>query len=235
MRRKYLAFDIETAKAVSFGGSDWRLHRPLGICCAATLLEGEDIPMIWHGGKSRTRPAKQMKQHELSKLVEYLTRKSESGFTILTWNGVGFDFDVLAEESGDFKLCRRLAINHVDMMFHVLCRLGYGIALDSAARGMGIEGKYQGVNSVLAPVLWMSGKREKVFKYVEQDVRTTLNLAKTCEARGCLGWLTRSGRQRNLLIPKGWLTVNQANKLPEPASAWYFSQWNRYRFTGWMD
>ena len=97
MKRRCLAFDIETAKVVSFDGADWRRYRPLGICCAATLLEGEDMPMIWHGGKSRTRPTRQMKQRELSKLLEYLTRKSESGFTILTWNGVGFDFDVLAE------------------------------------------------------------------------------------------------------------------------------------------
>lgn len=235
MKRRYLAFDIETAKIVSFNGDDWRRYRPLGICCAATFLEGDDAPMIWHGGKSTDRPAKQMEKRALSKLLEYLTRKSESGFTILTWNGVGFDFDVLAEESGNSKLCRRLAINHVDIMFHVLCRLGYGIALDSAASGMGIEGKHRGMNSVLAPVLWARGKHREVFKYVEQDVRTTLNIAKTGEARGYLGWQTRSGRQRNLQIPKGWLTVRQAKKLPEPTGAWYFSQWNRYKFTSWME
>lgn len=235
MKRQYLALDIETAKTVSFVGSDWRPYRPLGICCAATILEGEDAPMIWHGGTSRKQPTRRMKRRELLKLLEYLTRKTENGFTILTWNGVGFDFDVLAEESAEFKLCRQLANNHVDMMFHVLCRLGYGIALDSAARGTGIEGKTRGMNSAAAPVLWTKGSHEKVFRYVEQDARTTLNLARTCETRGCLTWFTRSGRARSLRIPDGWLTVKQASKLPEPANAWYFSQWDRHRFTGWMD
>ena len=234
MRKKYLAFDIETAKAVTFDGSDWRLHRPLGICCAATHLDGENTPIIWHGGTSRTRPAGQMRKRELAKLLEYLSLKKESGFTILTWNGVGFDFDVLAEESGDSKLCRQLAGNHVDMMFHVLCRLGYGIALDTAARGMGIEGKLLGVKSADAPTLWAKGNHEKVFQYAGQDVRTTLNLAKTCEDRGCLTWLSGSGRKRNLLIPDGWLTVKRASKLPEPANSWYFVQWDRKKFTRWM-
>jgi hypothetical protein len=176
-----------------------------------------------------------MKLPEISGLLEYLSRQTENGCTILTWNGVGFDFDVLAEESDDSKRCRQLANDHVDMMFYVLCRLGYGIALDSAARGMGVESKLQGLNSALSPVLWTKRKHEEVFQYVGQDVRTTLNLAKLCEARGFLSWLTRSGRLRNLPIPKGWLTVKQARNLPEPANAWYFSQWNRNKFTGWMD
>jgi hypothetical protein len=235
MKREYLAFDIETAKAVSFEGSDWRQYRPLGICCAATILEGEDTPKIWHGGTSQKRPKRQMIRRELLGLLEYLAQKTEDGFTILTWNGVGFDFDVLAEESGDSKRCRQLANKHVDMMFHVLCRLGHGIGLASAAKGMGIEGKHQGLNSAAAPVLWAKGRHNEVFQYVGQDVLTTLNLAKTCEARGCLTWLSRNGRASNLRIPDGWLTVKQARKLPEPASAWYFSQWNRNKFTAWMD
>lgn len=175
------------------------------------------------------------RRRELWKLLEYMALQTESGFTILTWNGLGFDFDVLAEESGDSELCRWLAINHVDMMFHLLCRLGYGVALDSAARGMGVEGKPEGIDSVLAPVIWASGKHETVFNYVSQDVRTTLNLAKSCEAHRRLSWVTRTGKRRNLQIPKGWLTVRQANKLPEPANSWCFSQWNRSKFTHWID
>ena len=51
---------------------------------------------------------------------------------------MGFDLDVVAEESGMFQECRRMARNHVDMMFHLLCLLGYGVSLDSAAKGMGL-------------------------------------------------------------------------------------------------
>ena len=27
------------------------------------------------------------------------------------------------------------------MMFHILCKLGYGVSLDAAAKGMGLAGK----------------------------------------------------------------------------------------------
>ncbi len=42
--------------------------------------------------------------------------------------------------------CRTLTLGHVDMMFHVLCKLGYGVSLDAAARGMGLAGKPEGMN-----------------------------------------------------------------------------------------
>lgn len=234
-KRKYMAFDIETAKPVVFEDPDWRRYRPLGICCATTLLEGEETALIWHGGTSQKRPTRQMKRRELLKLLEYLARKAEDGFTILTWNGVGFDFDVLVEESGESKLCRQLAAEHVDMMFHILCRIGFGVALDSAAKGMGIEGKDRGLSSASAPVLWGKGMHEDVFEYVKRDVRTTLALGKLCEARGRIDWSTCSGKLRSLLIPKGWLTVKQAMKLPEPANAWLFDQWRRNKFTHWLE
>ena len=37
MNRKYLAFDIETAKVQPPDERDWKSDRPLGISCAATL------------------------------------------------------------------------------------------------------------------------------------------------------------------------------------------------------
>ena len=38
MKRKYLAFDIETAKVQSADERDWKAQRPLGISCAATFV-----------------------------------------------------------------------------------------------------------------------------------------------------------------------------------------------------
>ncbi|MEI8373275.1 MAG: hypothetical protein WCJ35_10640 [Planctomycetota bacterium] len=50
--RRYLAFDIETAKTTK-DGSDWRSCRPLGISCAATLLADPTNLVLWHGGNDR--------------------------------------------------------------------------------------------------------------------------------------------------------------------------------------
>jgi len=178
--RRYLAFDIETAGVVE-NGSDWTSQRPLGISCAATLLADSDQPTLWHGETDRASPKDRMRREEAAALVRYLEDQVAQGCTMLTWNGLGFDFDVLAEESGLLETCRKLALSHVDMMFDAFCQLGHGVGLDAAARGMGLAGKLKGMTGELAPVLWARGEREKVLRYVAQDVRTTLELATACE------------------------------------------------------
>jgi hypothetical protein len=232
MKRKYLAFDIETAKVCSEEESDWRSCRPLGISCAATLLADADKAILWHGGSDR--PADRMDQTEAAALVEYLAVQVGRGYTIVTWNGVGFDFDILAEESEMLEKCRELAVSHVDMMFHVLCQLGHGVGLDAAARGMRLPGKSKGMSGVLAPVLWAEGRRDEVLEYVAQDVRTTLELATKCEACGVLRWIARSGMAREMELPEGWLSVKLAEQLPQPDTSWMTDPWPRTRFTGWM-
>ena len=234
MSRKCLAFDLETAKVPPINERNWKSYRPLGISCAATLLSDQGEPLLWHGGANRKRPAHQMTRHEVVKLVNYLERQVTRGYTIVSWNGVGFDFDVLAEESGMFQKCIKLAGNQVDMMFHVLCQLGYAISLDSAAKGMGLAGKKGGMTGAQIPRLWLDGRREEVLEYVAHDVRITLELAQICESRGHIRWITRSGRRRELLLPKGWLPVSLAERLPEPRNLWMRSQWSRKRFTAWL-
>jgi hypothetical protein len=174
-----------------------------------------------------------MSREEAAELVEYLTMQVAQGYTLLTWNGVGFDLDILAEESGMSAECKTLALSHVDMMFHVLCRLGYGVSLDAVARGMGVAGKPEGMNGKLAPALWAEGKREEVLRYVAQDAKTTLELARVCESRGELRWVARSGKVRCMTLGEGWLTVREALGLPLPDTSWMDEPWPRERFTGW--
>jgi hypothetical protein len=232
MKRKYLAFDIETAKV--HDGRDWTSCRPLGISCAATLLGDCDELVLWHGGTDRKSPADRISLQEAAGLVQYLATQIGRGYTIVTWNGVGFDFDILAEESGMLEQCRKLAANHVDMMFHVFCQLGHGVALDAAARGMGMAGKSEGMSGAVAPVLWAEGKREDVLAYVAQDVRITLELAMACEVHGRLRWIASSGKVRTMPLPEGWLSVELAGQLPEPDTSWMGEPWSRTRFTRWM-
>ena len=97
---RYLAFDIETATDVPGEGFDWKEYRPLGISCAATFAFGEKRPRLWHGKTPGGKPAERMSREDAGKLVEYLTEMVQAGCTVLSWNGLGFDFDVLAEESG---------------------------------------------------------------------------------------------------------------------------------------
>ena len=235
MKRKYLAFDIEIAQKLPEGGRDWKTLRPLGITCAATLTGDTDKLVLWHS-LINDQPANRMNQPDVARLVDYLITRANDGYTILTWNGLGFDFDILAEESGMFAQCKQLAfeMEHVDMMFHVFCKLGYPVGLDRAAKGMGLAGKTEGMNGALAPQLWAEGKHQKVLNYVAQDVRTTLELAHTSDHRGYLRWITRRGSGKKMSLPSGWLTVREALALPEPDTSWMSKPWPRSKFTGWI-
>lgn len=233
-KRKYLAFDIETA-TIADEATDWRSCRPLGISCAATISGDENEPRLWHGGTDRSCPSDRMSREEAAALVRHLEGRVARGYTLLTWNGIGFDLDVLAEESGLLRECRALALGHVDMMYHAFCTLGHGISLDAAARGMGLAGKTEGMNGAMAPVLWAEGRREEVLRYVGQDARTTLEVAKACETLGELRWVTRSRRLRSMALPEGWLSVEDALRLPLPDTSWMTSgAWKREDFTRWM-
>lgn len=140
----------------------------------------------------------------------------------------------MAEESGMFDACKRLAWGHVDMMFHVFCELGHPVGLAAAAKGMKLPGKPQGMSGIMAPQMWADGKRKEILEYVAQDARTTLDLAMACEQQDCFRWITRKGDTRRMAMPGGWLTTAQAEKLPKPDTAWMTTPMSRQKFTGWM-
>ncbi len=234
MDRKYLAFDLETAK-VSLR-RDWMSDRPLGISCAATFSEGESEPVLWYGRKRRRGPASQMTVAEAKALVKFLDNQVAAGYTIVTWNGIGFDFDVLAEESGMRSKCKSLALGHVDMMFHLLCQLGFGVSLNSAAQGMRLTRSCKKRTGSVIPKLWAAERYDEVFRHVGRDVRTTLALATTCCEHGFVRWITRWGTGRMVRLPDGWLKVRAAQSLPDPAQfhCQGHGQWSRDRLTAWM-
>ena len=156
------------------------------------------------------------------------------GFTILTWNGLGFDFDILAEESAALGHCHECALGHVDMMFHIVCSLGYPVALDKGAQGMGFPGKPAGMTGVQAPRLWAAGRHQEVLDYVSQDVRTAMQVALVCEQRRHFQWITRKGTRSKMPLPKGWMTVREALGLPEPDTSWMSNPMKRTDFTSWL-
>ena len=226
---KYLAFDIEIFKTIPEEATDWKQYRPFGISCAAALASDEDKAKLWWSSDNGP-----MSAAECRTMLSYLFTMQAKGYTILTWNGLGFDFDVLAEESGEHYLCAQLALHHVDMFFHVFCLLGYAPGLDKAAKGMGLPGKTEGVDGAKAPELWAAGEYEKVLEYVSQDVRTTLDLALAVEKASRLQWASKNGRLTGTVIPQ-WLPVCKANELPLPDTSWMKDPWQRSKFIGWTN
>ena len=229
----YFAFDIETVKRCPDGDS-WRNHRPLGIACAAAATVCIEQPRVWHGTAADGSIATRMDQEELRQLVGDLVAAVDQGFTLLTWNGTGFDFDILAEESGLIEECRTLARNHVDMMFHLFCVKGYPLGLRAACSGSGTTAKAEGMDGAKAVRMWHAGARQEVIDYCVRDVQATLELASATERKRRLTWLSKAGNPQFLPIPGGWKNVADVLRIPEPDTSWMSRPLARSEFTAWL-
>lgn len=231
----YIAFDLEIAALLPADFHDLDAHRPLGITCAALAWQYGDaiLSATFCGHDERGAITPQMSRAECAALVSLLADLAASGHTLLTWAGAGFDFRTLAEESGCYGECARLALGHVDMMLHFHAVTGFALSMDAAARGMGLAGKLDGVRGADAPALWAAGEYAQVLAYVAQDVRTTLQVAQSVERAGCVRWTSKRGRACSVPIVR-WLSVADAHALPEPDTSWMDAPWPRAKFTAWM-
>lgn len=232
--KRYLAFDLETAKLLPPEVRDVLKHRPLGISCAAAIASDFPEPLLWHGKNASQLPSKQMTREEAGQLVSKLTELTQQGYTLLTWGGVDFDFNILAEESGMEKECAQLALNHIDMLFHIVCSLGYRVSLQKASEGMKLPGKKIGISGALAPAMWAEGKYEEILEYCAQDSRLTLQIAEACEKIRQLQWITKRGTPGLMPLQSGWLTVKQALALPMPDTSWMSDPPSREDIVKWI-
>lgn len=234
---KWLSFDLEIAALIPDDSTDWKQFRPLGITCYALACVSDDGTIVADAGRgmdSETPYAPRMQQWECAQLVYQLMRQVEKGYTLLTWNGLGFDWDILAEESGMHSECVELAMNSVDTMLHFFCEKGFPVGLDAVARGLGLQGKTPGMDGAKAPQLWHDGQYDKVLEYCQQDVRTTLEVALAVEQRHELRWITQKGRLNGIPISR-WLTAREALGLPLPNTSWMTGdRLTREKITAWM-
>lgn len=214
-----------------YQGNDWKRFRPLGVTCAAAASSDGGL-WNWYAHDAMGKFTDRMSKSQCHQLVEDLQWLSED-YQILTWNGLGFDFDTLNEESQHQQgYCKELALNHIDMMFHFFASKGFPLGLDAAAKGMGLPGKPEGMTGALAPELWAKGEYHRVLDYCSQDAKNTLALAEAVDTAGRLDWTSRAGRPNSWDCDK-WLTVKEAMNILEPNTAWMIDPWPRSKFYGW--
>jgi hypothetical protein len=233
---KYCAFDIEIVKEIPPDCQDWKTIRPLGISCAATMCSGDTEPIKWFHKDESGQPIEgAMTVEELSDLVDFLVMAGNLGIFPLTWNGLMFDFDVLAEESGRNEDCIALAMHHVDMMFQFFCVKGYMLGMQTAAKGLGLQGKTEGMQGSLAPVMWAKSldDRLKVLEYVGQDARTTLEIAEATENQSGFKWISKSGKAQTFRLTE-WMPVKDCiASIAKPDNAWMTNPKSREDFMAW--
>jgi len=242
---KLAAFDIEISKVIPEGETDWKAHRPLGISCAAIARsDGPGQPITYRMEFGHSASHGGMEKHHCRSFVRYLQWLVWEGYTLVGWNSLGFDFDVLAEESGMYKKCAKLAMKHVDIMFLVVAIRGHFLGLNTAAIGMGIDGKLKqvelstgevldGMSGIHAPELWARREYLAVMEYLKEDVRVTLELAQAIGERGQLAWVSRSGRE-NVIDEFKLLTVQEGRRLPYPDTTWMEDPPTREGMLAWI-
>jgi hypothetical protein len=226
----YAAFDLETAKVLPEEVVDIRAHRPLGISCAALVVEGEEPYVFQNLDDVAWAPAHA--QH----FIERLEKLAAKGVRVASWNGLGFDLDILAEEAGGgewFVRARDLALEHYDLMFQVMCVKGYPVSLENACKGFGLAGKLSGVGGAKAPAMWQAGERTKVLAYCAQDTRATLEVILATEAAKTFRWISKKGRPNDFACPEIW-TVRQALASPVPNTSWMDTPIPREQFSAWF-
>jgi hypothetical protein len=246
-----IAFDLETSKILDEGAVLME-NRPLGISCAA-LRYDDGRSQVFHGGMGVKEYAPCLTVHDCRRLVSIMLNEQRSGGNrIVSFNGLGFDFDILAEECQDpfFKsyngpsrdACKELALGHIDIGFQMYRERGFMIGLDAMAHALGLPGKMEEVGGAKAPEMWAQGKfqQEKVLEYVAQDVVTTLDVYWEIIKQGEVKWITKAGRPAKYpWVPQTkdgrLLTVQECLELPDPDTSWMDEPWPLEKFTGWLD
>jgi hypothetical protein len=233
---KLAAFDIEIAKILPAETRNLLDHQPLGITCAAVAFNDGKPPIVWHG-------VPRISRDECVAMVRALQALEQEGYALVSWNGCGFDFPVLATESGMTDDCGRMALAHVDLMLHVVFNNGYFLALSKALQGAGLEGKTHSARlrdgTVVtelgpnAPRLWAEGEHQVVMDYLRQDVAQTVQLADHVARSHAIKWTSNRGSPMRVAVPR-LLSVRDCFAIPQPDTSWMSDAPSRAQFVSWI-
>ena len=232
---KLASFDLEIAKEIPNDTKDFFSLAPLGITCAAVAYSDTRKVDYWTGMPKMTKD-------ECSAMVDEFIALIDNGYIFVTWNGLSFDFRVLAQESGRYEECKKIAMNHIDMMVIVTFTKGWYVGLDSVLAGAGLKGKKKEVklnngeicvmSGAKAPKMWKDGEHKAVLSYLRDDVIQPLLLAEHIMNTKKIQWTSSSGK-RHVLDVDGLISVNKCFEIPEPDVSWMTNPPKREQFINW--
>ena len=230
---KYLGFDLEVTRWPEDG--NWDKKTPLGVSCIGLMGTGWNEPEVYYASSLTGNPEpRAMRTDELKCFADDLFLLAQN-YTVVSWNGLQFDFSVLNLEKHN-DIFPHLAMNHIDPMFYILCHKGWPVGLDTVAKGLGLSGKTEGMSGAQAPEMWMDGTledRQKVLEYVGQDAITTLDIVEVASRTKMLKWRSKSGRPQSL--PFEPLTTTECLEIPVPDTSWMTNPLTRASFYDWTN
>ena len=230
---KFLSVDIEISDVFDLKeGEDMLKYAPFHISVAATVnSEGEE--KLWYSVEENGTPAVNMDQAKAHELLEHLRAIQRAEHKLFAWNGLGFDLRWIGHNAGDMELAARVALNHYDPMFQFFNQRGFPVALEAAAKAMGIKQRKL-MSAADAPREWRAGNHRRVMDYVLGDCQITNQLVRAITREGGIRWLTKRGKP-------GWepmrrfKTVAEVLRDPEPDQSWMSDGgMKRGKFSGWL-
>jgi hypothetical protein len=243
----YVALDIEGDLPDVEGGPR--------VFCAATVAWPAGDPKDtyrrqWWGvavdEDGEQQIAALMTADEVADLCGYLMEMAgQQGYQIVTWNGASYDMRVLGMASGynATDAWPHLVLrDHCDVMFEMLCRLGYGASLAKTAEAVG-QAKAEGIGGKEVAERWMAGDRQAVADYCLQDADVLAAVAVAALRAGSVMRVTTKGKTQGFPLERSGggfrlLTVAEAAALPLPDTSWmdksFADRWTREKYVGWL-
>ncbi len=234
---KYLGFDIEVCTWPE--DNEWDHKTPLGVSCIGLMGSSWLRPIIYYAGMPNDPEPRKMNTEELRAFCIKLGELHYiEEYEIVTWNGLQFDFLVMAlEDPNNAQTYAKMAMRHIDPMFFILCSKGWPVGLQTVAKGLRLPGKTEGISGADAPDLWLRGSdedRKKVLEYVGQDAKTTVDIVEVANRTTGLYWFSKSGRPQKLQIGR-IPTVKECLEIPVPDTSWMDRPLKREDFYAWTE
>jgi len=247
---KFASFDLESAVGFPDDVEFTEEHfNQLGITCATVALVDTDEIQEWHDTDQvrfwYSDSVEKLSREDCQEIVRDLSQLVDEGYTLVTWNGTGFDFKLLAVESGMYAECADLAYyHHIDMMLIVVFLRGHFLGLNKALDGIGNAGKLHEVRLTdgtllvdmkgkLAPELWARGEFDAVLTYLNYDVTEPLAVLQFIYKNKSIQWVTARGSYQSFHVPSMYSVRELYETLPDNSN-WGKFNITKEQFVAWM-
>lgn len=206
----HLFLDIELCDNIPDG---WDRNNPstLDIACICVLTidsdYNENIVVHHNDGKAMTNTQVQVVCDQVKNICYH-------GGKFITWNGLGFDMQLLDKIDNNLKELI-LSNHHIDLMFHFTRKKGYMIGLNKVSKGFSIgEKTMTGLDAVK---LWAKGEFQKVLDYNINDVKLLRDIYYKVLETSKIKWLSGNGNICYLNVDIEQLPVGNSLNIPKPS------------------
>ena len=187
---------------------------------------------MWLPPNNKFKRANHLSQQQVSEIVDELSKAK-----VVSWNGLGFDLQVLYHNCCDSekKKIKKIAKKHTDLGFAFMCENGYMTSLTRL--GFNTE-----ITSSSIPILWKASRvgqdlvvktnleKSKFLIQMYQKIINNKKLEYNSKSGSILTWIPITFKDKPLSVKNASL-IESDNDLPDEIKQIF----NKDRFLSWVD